>query len=92
MTHDLTHQSPWSAPSGADHNAQRAEAEQVQHATERRLAVRVIAGSARDRADAQLLFDILGLGTDDFMAAHGGTGIVGRNRQAKRRAKSSSAA
>ena len=61
--------SPWSEASASSHEASRARDEAELHAARRRSAVRVIAGAAKDVADARDLLAMLGLGVDDVLAA-----------------------
>jgi hypothetical protein len=69
MTAATTLSSPWSEPSVSEHETARAQLEAEQHADQRRAAVLVIAGAARDTSDARTLLDMLGLGLDDIRAA-----------------------
>jgi hypothetical protein len=69
MTAAASSTSPWSEPTGSDHNAARALADAEQQAADRRRAVRAVAGAAADTRDARLLMDILGLDHADILAA-----------------------
>jgi hypothetical protein len=69
MTSDLMRDGTGADQAGANSEAGRLAAEQLQHTLDRHKAARVIASVAEDSTEAQMLFAMLGLGIDEIRAA-----------------------